>query len=79
MLQLGYRIIASYFEAAADELTNEPVFTNILDKKALASQPTLSRFWNRMDESTLPQFDNIIIKHMAITHYYAMMDQLVTC
>ena len=30
--------------------------TAILDKKALASQPTLSRFFNRMDETTLEQF-----------------------
>lgn len=61
LCKMVYQIIAGYFEDDdADELTNEPVFTNILDKKALASQPTLSRFWNRMSDTTLTQFDEII-------------------
>lgn len=48
-----YMIIAGYFEDdASDELTNDPV----LNKDALASQPTVSRFFNRMDEDTLNQF-----------------------
>ena len=60
LCQLVYQIIAGYFtDDAADELTNESVFKNILDKKTLASQPTLSRFWNRMDEATLQQYDEI--------------------
>lgn len=59
-MQLVYQIIASYFEDnCADELTNDPVMTAILDKEALASQPTLSRFWNRMDGDTLSQLDMI--------------------
>ena len=33
--------------------------TTILDKDALASQPTLSRFFNRMDEDTLCQLNQI--------------------
>ena len=57
LLQMIYMIIAGYFEDdASDELTNDPVFKSILDKKALASQPTISRFFNRMDEDTLNQF-----------------------
>ena len=36
--------------------TNDPVFKSILEKDALASQPTVSRFFNRMDEDTLNQF-----------------------
>lgn len=60
LCQMVYQIIAGYFQDDdADELTNEPVFTNILGKTALASQPTLSRFWNRMNEDTLPKFDAI--------------------
>ena len=44
-MQVVYQIISSYFEDdCADELTNEPVMTAILEKDALASQPTLSRF-----------------------------------
>lgn len=36
--------------------TNDPVFRSILEKDTLASQPTVSRFFNRMDEDTLNQF-----------------------
>ena len=55
--QIIYQILGAYFEDdCADELTIDPVLTAILDKKALASQPTLSRFFNRMDETTLNQF-----------------------
>ena len=60
LLQMLYMIIAGYFEDdASDELTNDPVFKAILDKNALASQPTISRFFNRMDEDTLNQFLSI--------------------
>ena len=56
LLQMIYMIIAGYFEDdASDELTNDPVFKSILEKDALASQPTVSRFFNRMDEDTLNQ------------------------
>ena len=57
LLQMIYMIIAGYFEDnASDELTNDPVFKTVLEKTALASQPTISRFFNRMDEDTLKQF-----------------------
>ena len=56
LMQVIYQIISAYFEDdCADELTNEPVMTAILDKAALASQPTLSCFFNRMDKDTLEQ------------------------
>ena len=52
-----YMIIAGYLEDdASDELTNDPVFKSVLEKDALASQPTVSRFFNRMDDNTLNQF-----------------------
>ena len=52
-----YMIIGDYFEDdASDELTNDPVFKSVLEKDALASQPMVSRFFNRMDEDTLNQF-----------------------
>lgn len=51
LLQIIYMIIAGYFEDdASDELTNDPVFKSILGKDALASQPTVSRFFNRMEQ-----------------------------
>jgi len=60
LLQVIYQVIAAYFEDDnADELTNDPVFKAALEKEALASQPTMSRFHNRMDGDTLAQFDNI--------------------
>ena len=55
-----YQIISAYFaDDCADELTLDPVFHAILEKDGLASQPTLSRFFNRMDGDTLIQFDDI--------------------
>jgi hypothetical protein len=63
LMQMIYQIIAAYFEDdCADELTNDPVLTAILGKEKLASQPTLSRFWNRMDEDTLSQLEIITAK-----------------
>lgn len=57
LLQMIYMIITGCFEDnASDELTNDPVFKSILEKNALSSQPTVSRFFNRMDEDTLNQF-----------------------
>ena len=60
LMQILYQIISAYFQDdCADELTSDPVFTSILEKDSLASQPTLSRFFNRMDNDTLLQFDDI--------------------
>ena len=60
LMQVIYQIIGAYFEDdCADELTNDPVMKAILNKDALASQPTLSRFFNRMDEDTLDQLNQI--------------------
>lgn len=60
LMQMIYPIISAYSEDdCADELTIDPVFNAILEKNSLASQPTLSRFFNRMDEDTLLQFDDI--------------------
>ena len=57
LLQMIYMVIAGYFaNDNSDELTNEPVFKAVLEKDNLASQPTVSRFLNRMDEDTLNQF-----------------------
>lgn len=61
--QMVYQILGAYFEDdCADELTKDPIFTAILGKKALASQPTLSRFFHRMDDTTLRQFYEIMRK-----------------
>ncbi len=67
--QVIYQILGAYFEDdCADELTNDPVLTAILNKKALASQPTLSRFFNRMDEDTLNQFYSMVRRFRKVVY-----------
>ena len=64
LMQVIYQIISAYFEDdCADELTNAQVITAILDKDALASQPTLSRFFYHMDRDTLSQL-NLITREL---------------
>lgn len=53
-----YQIIAGYQEDdAADQLTNDPVFTQVLGIDALASQPSLSRFFRRFDQESIVQIE----------------------
>lgn len=60
MMQKIYQSVAAYFQDDdADELTTDPVFNAILNKKKLASQPTMSRFINRCDDICLMQFEQI--------------------
>lgn len=60
LMQMIYQIISAYLQDnCTDELTWDSVFNTILEKKSLASQPTLSRFFNRMDADTLLQFNDI--------------------
>lgn len=67
--QVIYQILGAYFEDdCADELSNDPVLTAILSKKVLASQPTLSRFFNRMDESTLNQFYDLMRRFRKVVY-----------
>lgn len=61
LMQMLFQIIAAYFQDShADALRNDPVLTAAIDKPALASQPTLSRFFNRMDEASLAQLEEIL-------------------
>ena len=60
LMQVVCQCMASYFtDDCADELRNDPVFRSILGTKALASQPTLSRFFNRLDETTVEKMNSI--------------------
>lgn len=60
LLQKIYQIFAGEFtDDVADELSTEPIFTSILEKNRLASQPTISRFGARLDEETIRQFHSI--------------------
>ena len=78
LLQMIYQIIAAYFEDdCSDELTVDPVFKAILNKPMLASQPTISRFFNRMDHTTLKQFDQIDSKMREIIYTIQSPEQMV--
>lgn len=60
LLQMLYQITAAYFQDDhADSLRKDPVLTAAVGKDVLASQPTLSRFHNRLDECTLKQLEQI--------------------
>ena len=60
LLQIICQILGAYFtDDTADALKNDPVFTSVLEKDTLASQPTLSRFYNRLDEKTIDRLDEI--------------------
>ncbi|WP_299834322.1 transposase, partial [uncultured Metabacillus sp.] len=53
-----YQMIAGYSQDdAADHLTKDPVFTQIIGTPALASQPSLSRFFRRFDQTSIEQLE----------------------
>ena len=75
--QMVFQTVAGYFTSdTADELTNDPVMTAVLEKDSLASQPTLSRFINRLDDTTLGQL-NEIQKQMRRIAYSVKMPEFV--
>lgn len=77
LLQMIYQIFGTYHEDnCADEIRHDPVLSAVLGKKALASQPTLSRFFNRMDDDTLRQFDDIM-RQLRKMIYSVRMPQFV--
>lgn len=60
LLQMLYQITGACFQDDhADSLRNDPVLNAVIGKNALASQPTLSRFHNRMDAQSLEQLEEI--------------------
>ncbi|WKY46157.1 transposase [Eubacteriaceae bacterium ES2] len=60
--QLIYTTIAGYHaDDASDRLRIDPVFTHILNKKALASQPTISRCLNHFDAKMLKTLDQLLL------------------
>ena len=60
LLQMLYQITGAYFQDDhADSLRNDPVLNAVVGKAALASQPTLSRFHNRMDAQSLERLEDI--------------------
>ena len=60
MEQLIYQNIAGYkMDSSANILKQDPVFKVILDKSRLASQSSLSRFWDRISEENTSQLQNL--------------------
>ncbi|HHU19967.1 MAG TPA: IS1380 family transposase, partial [Bacilli bacterium] len=60
VIQKIYQHLAGYHtDDHADELKHEPMFTTILDKKQLASQPTLSRLNQKFDKETMKQIQQV--------------------
>ena len=77
LTQRIFQIIGCYFnDDDADELKTDPVFCAVLDKGSLASQPTMSRFYNRMDDTSLSQMETIH-KEMRKTIYRICMPEHV--
>lgn len=61
--QLIFSTIAGYStDNAANSLRHDPVFTRILDKDRLASQPTISRCINTLDEDSVKAMNEILVK-----------------
>lgn len=60
--QLMYTTIAGYHaDDASDHLRLDPAFTQILGKKALASQPTISRCLNHFDIRMLETLEQLLL------------------
>lgn len=73
-----YQLIAGYHEDdAADSLTHDPVFTQILGTPALASQPSLSRFFKRFDTQALDQLQEANQKLLDRVHHARQSKTLI--
>ncbi|GGB52909.1 IS1380 family transposase [Lentibacillus populi] len=60
IMQKIYQNAAGYdADDHADNLKYDPVFTTVLDKSELASQPTMSRLNQHLDKETMKQFQDV--------------------
>ena len=58
LLQLILQNLSGSFkDDTADQLAYDPIMNTILHKNRLASQPTISRFWNRLDDVSVISAD----------------------
>src|SRR5699024_3625369 len=72
------QIIAGYAEDdAADQLTNDPVLTQVIGTDALTSQPSLSRFYERFDSESLEQLNQANQRLLDKVHQHRESDVLV--
>ena len=78
LLQTIFLIIAAYFvDDHADAMAYDPVLLEILQKVRLSSQPTISRFFNRMEESTLAQLRKICMELLKTAYAIEMPSAIV--
>ena len=60
MEQLIYQNIAGYStDSSANLLKKDPIFKVVLDKSKLASQASLSRFWDSISEENISQLQEL--------------------
>ena len=58
--QLLFQLIAGYSaDSSANSLKEDPVFRLVLGKDGIASQASLSRFWERFNEKTIDQLQQL--------------------
>ncbi|MFT8323335.1 MAG: IS1380 family transposase [Bacillus sp. (in: firmicutes)] len=73
-----YQLLAGYSEDdAADALIHDPVFTQVVESPTLASQPTLSRFYDRFDPNALDQLGVANQKLLDKVHRYRKNPALI--
>ncbi|MEC0259339.1 IS1380 family transposase [Paenibacillus lautus] len=73
-----YQLLAGYSEDdSADSLIHDPVFTQVVETSKLASQPTLSRFYDRFDQNTLDQLAVANQKLLDKVHRYRKSRALI--
>src|SRR5690625_1303902 len=76
--QKMYQMIAGYAEDdAADHLTNDPVFTQVIETEALASQPSLSRLFQRFDNESLDQLNQANQELLDKIHQYRNAESII--
>jgi hypothetical protein len=73
-----YQITAGYAEDdAADRLTNDPVFTQVVGTDALVSQPSLSRFYQRFDVHSIEQLNDANQEVLDKIHQFRKPEALI--
>lgn len=73
-----YQMIAGYTEDdAADQLTEDPVFTEIIGTDALASQPSLSRFFRRFDNQSIEELNQANQHLIDKMHHFRESETLI--
>lgn len=61
LMQILFQLISGYKnDSSANFLQNDPALKLLFNKKKLASQPTVSRFFKRVTQGNITEFNNLI-------------------